>query len=250
VLEQLQQTIDWSWIDSVHVYRSVSGWGELDTSALVSWLAEEWPEKDVVQPTLSKDQPLPERQFDLILVPTLGFDRDNNRLGLGAGWYDRFVAQQPRARKIGLAYDWALVEDGIPVEPWDMKLHRVVTPLADPIRLHLARREFADHVIDGGIDYLVGKWERIASEVEGGSERWMWEEWLNDLDAREILQDLLDNVPESKTAIDAVEQADERFAASTIPTDECQWGARNAADEGWTPEKNWWYWRKPPTPYE
>jgi 5-formyltetrahydrofolate cyclo-ligase len=127
VLQELQRTVDWGAISSAHVYRSVAEWGELDTSELVAWLAEAWPEIEVVQPTLSKDQPFPEREFDLILVPALGFDRDNNRLGLGGGWYDRFVARQPRARKIGVAYAWALVEDGIPVEPWDMKLDRVVT---------------------------------------------------------------------------------------------------------------------------
>ena len=127
VLEELQRSVDWSSVGSVHVYRSVAEWGELDTSELVRWLAEEWPAIEVVQPSLSKEQPFPERQFDLILVPALGFDRDNNRLGLGGGWYDRFVAQQPQAQKIGVAYAWALVEDGIPVELWDMKLDLVVT---------------------------------------------------------------------------------------------------------------------------
>jgi len=127
VLEQLQGVVDWGAVRAVHVYRSVAEWGELDTSELVAWLAEEWPEIDVVQPTLSKNQPFPEREFDLILVPALGFDRENNRLGLGGGWYDRFVAQHPQAKKIGIAYAWALVEDGIPVEPWDMKLDLVAT---------------------------------------------------------------------------------------------------------------------------
>ena len=127
VREELQRVVDWSSVGSVHIYRSVAAWGELDTGELVAWLAVEWPEIELVQPTLSKDQPFPEQQFDLILVPALGFDRDNNRLGLGAGWYDRFVAQQPRAQKIGVAYAWACVADGIPVEPWDMKLDRMVT---------------------------------------------------------------------------------------------------------------------------
>jgi 5-formyltetrahydrofolate cyclo-ligase len=123
VLEKLQ-ALDWSAVRSVHVYRSVAEWGELDTSAFTTWLD---PKTEVVQPTLSKDQPFPERQFDVILVPALGFDRDNNRLGLGGGWYDRFVAQQAQAQKIGVAYAWACVEEGIPVEPWDMKLDTVVT---------------------------------------------------------------------------------------------------------------------------
>jgi 5-formyltetrahydrofolate cyclo-ligase len=126
VLDGLR-ALDWTSVRSVHIYRSVAEWGELDTSALVAWLAEELPEIEVVQPSLSKDQPFPGQEFDLILVPALGFDRDNNRLGLGGGWYDRFVAQQPQAHKVAVAYAWALVEDGIPVEPWDMKLDAVVT---------------------------------------------------------------------------------------------------------------------------
>lgn len=123
VFEKLR-AMDWTSVGSVHVYRSVAGWGELDTSAFVDWLD---PRIEVVQPTLSKDQPIPERKFDVILVPALGFDRDNNRLGLGGGWYDRFVAHQPQAKKIGVAHAWAHVEDGIPVEPWDMPLDFVVT---------------------------------------------------------------------------------------------------------------------------
>ncbi len=77
----------------------------------------------------------------------------------------------------------------------------------------------------------------------------MAEEWINDLDAREILEDLFDHVPESRVALSAVEAADKRFAASTTPTDEIEWNNKVAARPGWTREKNWWYWRKPPTPY-
>ena len=127
VLAELQRVVDWAAIESVHVYRSVAEWGELDTSGLVAWLAREWPAIEIVQPTLAKDQPFPEQQLDLILVPALGFDRDNNRLGLGGGWYDRFLAQHPQTQKIGVAYAWACVSDGIPVEPWDMKLDLVAT---------------------------------------------------------------------------------------------------------------------------
>jgi 5-formyltetrahydrofolate cyclo-ligase len=127
VLEQLQRVVDWPAVKSIHVYSSVEEWGELDTSHLVDWLQDEWPDIEVVQPSLLKDQPFPEQLFDVIVVPALGFDRDNNRVGFGGGWYDRFVAQQLQAQKIGVAYAWALVEDGIPVDPWDMKLDLVVS---------------------------------------------------------------------------------------------------------------------------
>jgi 5-formyltetrahydrofolate cyclo-ligase len=127
VQDRLRRVVDWPSLHSLHVYRSVAGWGELDTSELVTWLEQEWPKIEVVQPSLRKDQAFPEQKFDLVVVPALGFDSDSNRLGLGGGWYDRFLAQQPQAQKIGLAYAWALVEDGIPVEPWDVKLDRIVS---------------------------------------------------------------------------------------------------------------------------
>ncbi len=127
VAEELRRSVDWASIRSLHVYRSIAEWGELDTSELVAWIEAKWPAIEIAQPSLRKDQPFPETTFDLIVVPMLGFDRDNNRLGLGGGWYDRFLARQPQAQKIGIAYAWSLVEDGLPVEPWDVRLDRIVS---------------------------------------------------------------------------------------------------------------------------
>ena len=118
----------------------------------------------------------------------------------------------------------------------------------DAVRRHLERRGVGEHVVEGGLDYLVASWAKTAADAESG-ERWCEDEWLNDLDGREILQDLFDHVPESRHALDAVEAADSRFAASTTPTDECRWGDDNAARHGWTRERSWWYWRRPSTPY-
>ena len=120
----------------------------------------------------------------------------------------------------------------------------------DAIRRHLEGKEVAPHVVEGGLDYLVRRWQTTASEVAAANEQWMWEEWVNDLDTREILQDLMDNVPESRLALADVEAADKLFAASTVRTEACQWGDENARHHGWTPGKNWWYWRAPPNPFE
>ena len=35
--------------------------------------------------------------IDLIIVPGVGFDHSGNRLGMGAGYYDRFIPQAPQA---------------------------------------------------------------------------------------------------------------------------------------------------------
>lgn len=68
------------------------------------------------------------KQYDLIIVPIVGFDKDNYRLGLGGGWYDRFLADQPRAQTIGLAYTLCEV-DILPHESHDISLDKIITEL-------------------------------------------------------------------------------------------------------------------------
>jgi 5-formyltetrahydrofolate cyclo-ligase len=68
----------------------------------------------------------PEVAPDLILTPLVGFDRQGNRLGQGAGHYDRAFAAHPRALRVGIAY--AVQEVGaLPADPWDVPLHHVAT---------------------------------------------------------------------------------------------------------------------------
>ena len=122
--------------------------------------------------------------------------------------------------------------------------------MMDSIRSHLTRREAGQHVIDGGLAYLVESWNRIANQVEAGDEVWMSEEWLNDLDTRELLHDLLENVPEAQRAAPEIEAADARFRGSAVATESCAWGERIARDEGWTRETHWWYWTDPPNGYQ
>jgi len=118
----------------------------------------------------------------------------------------------------------------------------------DAVRTYLKRSGVGQHVIDGGLEHLLDTWATVASAVERRDE-WMWEEWMNDVDSRQILQDVLDHVPTSASALPQIKDADTRFLVNAVETDECQWGAENASRHGWTAEKNWWYWRRPPTPY-
>lgn len=63
---------------------------------------------------------------DVILTPLLGFDRALRRIGYGAGFYDMAFARWPEARRIGLGWSVQCC-DSIPVDPWDVPLHTVVT---------------------------------------------------------------------------------------------------------------------------
>ncbi|QQS18547.1 hypothetical protein IPL68_00315 [Candidatus Saccharibacteria bacterium] len=110
---------DWQHVRIVHVYRSLASLGEVDTQPIIDWLAASHPE---IQVTIGQSEPnvvFPSGQFDVIFVPVVGFDRGGNRLGMGGGWYDRWLTTQPHALKIGLAYAWAGVEY-IPRESHDI----------------------------------------------------------------------------------------------------------------------------------
>lgn len=63
---------------------------------------------------------------DLILTPLVAFDGAGNRLGQGAGYYDRAFAGLPSARRIGIAWSFQQVP-AVPVDAWDMPLHGIVT---------------------------------------------------------------------------------------------------------------------------
>ena len=63
--------------------------------------------------------------LDLVLVPGVAFDAWGSRLGMGGGWYDRFLAGG--ARSVGIAFDWQLVAE-VPCESHDRAVEAVVTP--------------------------------------------------------------------------------------------------------------------------
>lgn len=90
----------------------------------------EWAPGDILVPGQMRiPQPAPQAATvvpDIVLTPMVGFDRHLNRIGHGAGYYDRAFAKMPNARRIGIAWSCQMVDD-LPVEPWDVPLHMVIT---------------------------------------------------------------------------------------------------------------------------
>ncbi|MCC7262218.1 MAG: 5-formyltetrahydrofolate cyclo-ligase [Candidatus Latescibacteria bacterium] len=66
--------------------------------------------------------------INLVVVPGLAFDRRGNRLGLGGGYYDRFLARV-EGLKAGLIYH-PLLRGELPAEPHDIPMDLVVTEAA------------------------------------------------------------------------------------------------------------------------
>ncbi len=127
---------------------------EVDTRAIITELLEEG--REVACPCTAADRSITWRQIEsttdlvparygipaphadcpilmpnsgsVMLVPGIAFSPDGGRIGYGAGYFDRFLAEC-LGISIGLGYDFQFV-DRIPVEPHDIPVHIVVTETA------------------------------------------------------------------------------------------------------------------------
>ena len=67
-------------------------------------------------------------QVEMIVVPGVAFDRKGNRMGRGRGFYDRLLKSTPNAYKVGVAFDFQMLDD-IPMEPFDVPMDDVITEI-------------------------------------------------------------------------------------------------------------------------
>ena len=66
------------------------------------------------------------KNIDLVLVPGIAFDLSGHRIGYGFGYYDKFLKKVPKAVKIGLAFDFQVV-DKVPAEEHDVPVDFIIT---------------------------------------------------------------------------------------------------------------------------
>ncbi len=95
----------------------------------------EYLDQDLENGSFGIQQPkktCPKIQFlgdiDAVVVPGVAFDKHNNRLGRGGGYYDRFLKALPsNILTIGLAFDFQVVDQLSQIEPHDVPVSFVVT---------------------------------------------------------------------------------------------------------------------------
>ena len=66
-------------------------------------------------------------QIDVIITPGVAFDRDKNRVGFGRGYYDRFFIKYPNAKKIAIAFEEQIIDEGIETDKYDKKVEVLIT---------------------------------------------------------------------------------------------------------------------------
>ena len=75
---------------------------------------------------LSRSEILLPEALDLVLVPCTAFDADCFRVGMGKGYYDRYLPRCKNAVKIGIAFEAQRVEHAA-VDEHDQRLDAYVT---------------------------------------------------------------------------------------------------------------------------
>jgi 5-formyltetrahydrofolate cyclo-ligase len=135
IFSYLSLAVPWKTYSSVHIYESIDSLNEVDTKDFINYLSKTYPllaiftskKIDGKWRDVSLDgEDSQGIQFDVIVVPMLGFDDGLNRLGYGGGHYDKFLSKQTKALTVGLCYEEGRVAR-LPHEKHDIPLRYIIT---------------------------------------------------------------------------------------------------------------------------
>lgn len=94
---------------------------------------------------------------------------------------------------------------------------------------------------------LIDQWTAFAADLERQGYNFDLDNWLNDVDVRELILEALPMFSREEMGDHAfkLDEADKAFTAATRDFKRCVWGHGTARKEKWTAQKNWWYFRTP-----
>ena len=78
------------------------------------------------EPVRERSEELQPEEIDLVVCPGTGFDPACNRMGMGGGYYDRYLPRCVNARIVMVAFEVQKLA-AIPVDPWDRPVEQVFT---------------------------------------------------------------------------------------------------------------------------
>ncbi|MBE9469448.1 MAG: 5-formyltetrahydrofolate cyclo-ligase [Bacteroidetes bacterium] len=127
----------WSMKDEVFTHDFVVKWSSdkkiiLPSVAGDNLILKEFTGKDDLVAGDRYDIPEPgcgifenENEIELIVVPGVAFDKQNNRMGRGKAYYDKLL-KSTKAKKIGICFEFQLFEN-IPYDKYDVKMDLVIS---------------------------------------------------------------------------------------------------------------------------
>jgi hypothetical protein len=120
----------------------------------------------------------------------------------------------------------------------------------EAVREFLRTRGASDSVVSGGLDGLIAGWEKVAESVERGYPLDTLDDYLNDMDLRQLIAEILAAVPipARGTLATRLQTADMRIRAALVPAERCLWGPAIAGRRGGSAAREWWYFMRPIRP--
>ncbi|MDA3890397.1 MAG: 5-formyltetrahydrofolate cyclo-ligase [Salinivirgaceae bacterium] len=126
----------WSMYDEVSTHAFIDKWGQTKTILLPmvdgnrlrikQYVGSQSMQKgelfDIPEPTGTDYTNT--SAIDLIIVPGVAFDKNNNRIGRGRGYYDKLL-ENSKAIKLGVCFDYQFFDD-IPIEKHDLPMNKII----------------------------------------------------------------------------------------------------------------------------
>ena len=78
----------------------------------------------ILEPS-EKAEVIEPNEIDLVVVPAIAFTQTGRRLGMGGGYYDRFLSKT-QAVRIGFAFS-CQIKQSLPTDVWDVKMDYLVS---------------------------------------------------------------------------------------------------------------------------
>ena len=145
ILQRLEQLPEYRAAETVMVYRAVKGevsldglsgkrfvWplciGEGEMIALLPENETAWHEGycGIPEPVRERSEEISPGEIDLVICPCTVFDPACRRMGMGKGFYDRFLPRCEKARFVAVAFE-AQKTELLSANPWDVPMDAVIT---------------------------------------------------------------------------------------------------------------------------
>jgi 5-formyltetrahydrofolate cyclo-ligase len=104
----------------------ITGKGQMEAVSFTDFDSLVEGEYGILTPDLEKGEIIPPAELDLIIVPGIAYDTRGERLGMGGGFYDAYLARATKAKRIALAFSCQLVAS-VPMEEHDALVHKIIT---------------------------------------------------------------------------------------------------------------------------
>ena len=111
------------WINKKQIFVPKIENGKMNLIRLKSWDELAPGHFGVLEPTSSDYY---EGKIDLVVTPSIVFDKNGYRLGYGKGYYDKYFSSREYDISVGLSYH-KLLQDNVPKEDHDIKVDVIIT---------------------------------------------------------------------------------------------------------------------------